>query len=564
MEMATKPKTYGPAWLFDFDLKSTNPSATALLDNVWATYFHDYKFNKPAIEALHPLAQLMVLLLNIYEAVKRDLPLGMPLRSNRYPGIDSRYNKQCLTYKRMRRLVERLEAKNLISRKKGSQMTGYTRVTAEPELRRIIDQHDFETDIHGAEVIVLNKKDDESNRYQVEYNDTDDTHAWRKVLNDYNNLLGDTLIDLPSKPDDTIRHHVVDDNGQLKVIEARSIRHTKDRFVKRAFSRGDDTFQNGGRLYGGWWQSIDEERRSFININGEPTVELDFKAIHPHLLYGDQAPNNRDLYEIDCEIEELGLTAKQRARGLPNERPIRGWIKQLTLNAINASTENKAFGAFRDKQRSGTLAKLLTNEQLRMLLKRWADRHPILASTLYQDRGITLMRIDSDIAMHVVEQMTRLKKPILCMHDGFVVQRRNMLWLNHFMKEAAVSVCGKEIPLDLEQWENKTANPSGLRRHMEKVDVYADHLSELMDLKIRQGWKTEDLQRWADAEAEDLSGIMQDEEMQLFEQSLRRSERPSITPRAKDNLLRWIGRQTSLLSYDEDYAHRYRPQLETE
>ena len=99
---------------------------------------------------------------------------------------------------------------------------------------------------------------------------------------------------------------------------------------------------------------------------------------------------------------------------------------------------------------------------------------------------------------------------------------------------------------------------------MEKVDVYADHLSELMDLKIRQGWKTEDLQRWADAEAEDLSGIMQDEEMQLFEQSLRRSERPSITPRAKDNLLRWIGRQTSLLSYDEDYAHRYRPQLETE
>ena len=199
-----------------------------------------------------------------------------------------------------------------------------------------------------------------------------------------------------------------------------------------------------------------------------------------------------------------------------------------------------------------------------MLLNRWADRHPTLASTLYQDRGITLMRIDSDIAMHVVEQMTQLEKPILCMHDGFVVQRRNMLWLNHFMKEAAVSVCGKKIPLDLEQWENKTANPSRLRRHLEKADVYADHLSELMDLKIRQGWKTEDLQRWADAEAEDLSGIMQDEEMQLFEQSLRRSERPSITPRAKDNLLRWIGKQTSLLSYDEDYAHRYGPQSETE
>jgi hypothetical protein len=48
----------------------------------------------------------------------------------------------------------------------------------------------------------------------------------------------------------------------------------------------DGSFEMHGRFYGGWWEGIPEESREKILIDGMPTVELDFKSIHPYILYG--------------------------------------------------------------------------------------------------------------------------------------------------------------------------------------------------------------------------------------------------------------------------------------
>ena len=47
-----------------------------------------------------------------------------------------------------------------------------------------------------------------------------------------------------------------------------------NRTLRRVFNR--DSFEMGGRFYGGWWQNIPSAYRSVITINGYRTVEADY------------------------------------------------------------------------------------------------------------------------------------------------------------------------------------------------------------------------------------------------------------------------------------------------
>ncbi len=57
--------------------------------------------------------------------------------------------------------------------------------------------------------------------------------------------------------------------------------------VHRIFNEG--SFEKGGRFYGGWWMSLKEEDRKHITINGEPTIEIDYVALHPSFSMRDRA-----------------------------------------------------------------------------------------------------------------------------------------------------------------------------------------------------------------------------------------------------------------------------------
>ena len=67
----------------------------------------------------------------------------------------------------------------------------------------------------------------------------------------------------------------------------------------RIFNR---TFGRGGRFYalGGGWQSMKKELRKRIMIGGEPVVEIDFKTLHPAILYAQaDARLPADAYAVD-------------------------------------------------------------------------------------------------------------------------------------------------------------------------------------------------------------------------------------------------------------------------
>ena len=76
--------------------------------------------------------------------------------------------------------------------------------------------------------------------------------------------------------------------------------------TRRTFT--DESWQLGGRLFGGGFQQLSEEDRKRITINGEPVVELDIKSCHATMAFAHvgidwYAQSNQDLYS---PLEEDG------------------------------------------------------------------------------------------------------------------------------------------------------------------------------------------------------------------------------------------------------------------
>ncbi len=277
---------------------------------------------------------------------------------------------------------------------------------------RLIDYH------KNREVIIIR----DNNKKQLNYSDDDFSHEpleeWRQDLHAYNDLLRHSFIDVGPLEDPVFKRIQAD--GTEKII-ARV--HDRYKFISRTFSRG--TTDYNGRYNGGWWEVINEEERAGILINDLDTVEVDYSSMHPNILYGleNKIPPSGDLYELDSllNIEPT----KQRK-----------WIKFLVLFAINAKNENEAFGAFRSEDRlEKDDVRNLTNAELSKLLDAFKEKHPAIAHHLGKDKGVECMRIDSDITHEVVKHFTQQRRPILTVHDSYIIPFDHTKELRQVMTE---------------------------------------------------------------------------------------------------------------------------------
>lgn len=74
--------------------------------------------------------------------------------------------------------------------------------------------------------------------------------------------------------------------------------------LRRSFN---GTWEEGGRIYGGWWMQVPATERRNITINDEPTVEWDYSQLHPAMLFHRQGRVlDFDVYSLP-EVEGDGL-----------------------------------------------------------------------------------------------------------------------------------------------------------------------------------------------------------------------------------------------------------------
>lgn len=167
-----------------------------------------------------------------------------------------------------------------------------TRLTPGPRLWGLIQRHHPTLDnidqMPPREVIVM--KGDKQGHWDaaapwVHYEDTPQTARWRAEMLALNDRLvaADLRLDPSAWPADVPRVPV----------------DLTARHCLRYFNRNN--WQEGGRLFGGFWMSMKSRTRAALRIGGEPISIVDYATLFPRLLYAQRgialAPDV-DLYAV--------------------------------------------------------------------------------------------------------------------------------------------------------------------------------------------------------------------------------------------------------------------------
>jgi hypothetical protein len=200
----------------------------------------------------------------------------------------------------------------------------------------------------------------------------------------------------------------------------------------------DRRLDRGGRFYGAWYQYIYKEYRDLILINGIPTVEFDYSAIHPNLIYAIKkiSPPNDDLYKLNGYSDDT-----------------RKFLKSFFLRIINSNSREVAKKAIREEAfRKGKInvPKDLGNlgdKYLDPLIDKFAEKHKPIADYFFNDCGNYLQWIDSLMAEAILVHFAKKGQPCLPMHDSFIVDCRFGIELYRAMDGMIIEGWKLEIPI---------------------------------------------------------------------------------------------------------------------
>ena len=382
--------------------------------------------------------QLRVLILDLYVAWldDPDLSIGVSMSVNAWKA-NSRYNALHLS-KKLIPIITALHAAGLLDLAKGSyagpgaQGNRTTRIRASEALQAMFREAKFVRDdvarFKGEEIIIL-RDAKEATRVgkEVEYEDTEETNAMRTELQGYNDLLAFSFIDIA-----TLEKPAIQTDPEVEA--SRVLIHPDNTRTRRVFSRCD--WHMNGRFYGGWWQRVNDDWRSKIFIDDQPTIEVDYKGLHVAMLYA-QAGEEMLVDPYDIPRTLFQVYPKKLVRKL---------VKKLALTAINAKDKSSAYKAFRQDFPENHVGKTITNEKLDKLLDAFLTLNPVLSDFLFSDQGIRLMYLDSQITARVHRHFTQKGVPVLSVHDSYIIDHMKVAELRQVMAEASEAVMGRALP----------------------------------------------------------------------------------------------------------------------
>lgn len=185
-------------------------------------------------------------------------------------------------------------------------------------------------------------------------------------------------------------------------------------FMNRIFSSG--RFDQGGRFYCPQ-QNMPSKQRQHLCFNEEPTIEIDFKSIHPTLLYQLKGLSfNGDPYEIDGYDRDLIKTAFSM-------------LVNITSTASKPSAKSMGNSFTKQFEFDAQESQALTNALF--------EKHDAIKEYFGTGYGLTLQYIDSRIAFDVMHHFVEvMNQPIFMLHDSAIVSVRHVEMLKIVMAES--------------------------------------------------------------------------------------------------------------------------------
>jgi hypothetical protein len=205
-------------------------------------------------------------------------------------------------------------------------------------------------------------------------------------------------------------------------------------------------FQKGGYSY----QQLSEAERSSILLDGCDVAELDYSAMHPHILYAwedTQCPD--DFYE---RIMPLCGASRFVAKGMVLLAINAGKYSQVT-SAINLN-KSEELQANRSRMEEGREEKPILYDELKSLsiepkavIDAFTKAHPKIAKYVYSSSANRLMLAESNIMTVVLLRLMKQKVAALPVHDSVIVPKRHEDLARNTMKDCYRAHTGFEIPV---------------------------------------------------------------------------------------------------------------------
>jgi hypothetical protein len=205
------------------------------------------------------------------------------------------------------------------------------------------------------------------------------------------------------------------------------------------FAGKENRFDQGGRLFGAFWQTLKRERRSRIRINGEQVAELDYQSMFQRLAYVElgKAPPAGDLYLIPClESYRDGIKLAMNCF-LFDQAPRRTWPKDMAMYLDEASD---------DLSLASMLPRGLTVRKAKQAI---LSKHPTLQDAWDRGLGYRLMWQESQILLAVLTELTRRDVPGLGLHDGLLVPVSQARMTLDLMRTCSGAIIGIELPCSM-------------------------------------------------------------------------------------------------------------------
>ena len=338
---------------------------------------------------------LKVLMLNLidHNNIDKELYTAVHLGENKY--TVNRYNK-CNATKVLPKLVHALADAEFVEFYKGHYFTKskrITRIRANYKLLKVIEEGGINPDLisHRAdtETVICQKKEKVEgikNKVKIPlyYDDTDESHSYRKLMVDYNNLLNRTHIDVYWQPK----------KGIIFGKNKRPVKINQNKkFMRRIFN--DTDFETNGRFYGGFWQQLNSDWRGRIGINGNPVSEVDFSHLGISTLY--------DKFEkTKFKGDAYDLTSVGYSHNKYTMKELRPLLKYALMIMVNSDSKEQAIKGLRYKMYQDDDLPSESEVPLLTLMDAFARRHEPISEFFYKGMGGKQYRMDSEICAKII------------------------------------------------------------------------------------------------------------------------------------------------------------------
>jgi hypothetical protein len=402
-------------WWFDFRLTSNNTDLRRLA----ASLVDELGLKTGRLDNVK--ADLMVCILaNLYQASLRWKSLAISRRPEWYARIPADEKLPIHSYDFVVSTLDAMVVHGLIVQYLGQHYDKQGELTKIHPTDDLKQQLDFLTNADLVYVLPVGEiilRD--SDGVAMQYADTNEITEMRNDLVAYNDLLGQSEIQLAGLVSDDRSLHTdyLLRNTYYSCNNARSIRLRPMR-VRRIFNVD---FNHGGRFYGGI-ENMPSGLRSKITIGGQSTEELDYSAYQLRMLYHMKGHQyTKDAYAV--------------AQGyIPEHRTI---YKIIALAALNAENEQACLKGIRNELRNTTYADMIggiTDARIKPLLTNWVNAHAPISRYMYSGIGLALQRTDSDIANCVLKKFRERGVLVLAVHDSFVIEAARVKELRRVMR----------------------------------------------------------------------------------------------------------------------------------